>query len=235
MPLYPDHIARCQHIRVNGTQCGSPSLRETKFCYYHIRYHWPELEALENRHEFSHLLFPTLEDANSIQAALANVIERLLSMEIDHKQAALILYALQTASSNLSRTSLEPKLPTRVVVDRESVARRPLGATAWSMVAGREYDEVEEEEEPNHQPSKTELKKAAADLPKKEKKEKAVDPEEAERSRQALEHYNYLVEGVKRDPNFLDRPAEPGRFGYYPKETQPSPPDPNAENVSPSG
>jgi len=38
-------IARCQPIRVNGTQCGSPSLRETKYCCYHVRCRWPELEA----------------------------------------------------------------------------------------------------------------------------------------------------------------------------------------------
>jgi hypothetical protein len=123
MSLYPNHILRCQHIRVNGTQCGSPSLRETKYCYYHIRYHWPELEALGNINEWRQLL-PTLEDANSIQVSLANVIERLVLVEIDHKQAALILYALQTASMNLKRTSLEPKLPTQVVIDRQSVARR---------------------------------------------------------------------------------------------------------------
>ena len=49
MSLYPSHILRCQHIKVNGTQCGSPSLRECKYCYYHIRYHWPELAALERR------------------------------------------------------------------------------------------------------------------------------------------------------------------------------------------
>ena len=67
-------------------------------------------------------------------------------MEIDHKQAALILYALQTASANLSRTSLEPKLPTRVVIDRKSVARRPLGASAWSRVEGREYDDLIQDE-----------------------------------------------------------------------------------------
>jgi len=45
MALYPNTIARCQHIRVNGAQCGSPSLRETNYCYYHVRYRWPELEA----------------------------------------------------------------------------------------------------------------------------------------------------------------------------------------------
>jgi len=149
MSLYPNHILRCQHIRVNGTQCGSPSLRETKYCYYHIRYHWPELEALGNINEWRQSI-PTLEDANSIQVTLAKVIERLVLMEIDHKQAALILYALQTASMNLKRTSLEPKLPTQVIIDRQSVARRPLGASAWSRVEGREYDDLTAESDGNN-------------------------------------------------------------------------------------
>ena len=141
MALYPNRILRCQHIKVNGTQCGSPSLRETRFCYYHIRYHWPELEVLEDKLEFHHSL-PTLEDANSIQISLAKVMEQLIMQEIDHKTAALMLYALQTASMNLKRTSLEPELPTQVVIDRQSVARRPLGASAWSRVEGREYDDL---------------------------------------------------------------------------------------------
>ena len=47
---------------------------------------------------------------------------------------------------NLKHTSLEPKLPTRVVIDRQSVARRPLGASAWSKVEGREYDDLIEDE-----------------------------------------------------------------------------------------
>ena len=148
MPLYPTKILRCQHIKVNGTQCGSPSLREANFCYYHIRYHWTELKALENNHEWLQSL-PTLEDANSIQVALAHVIERLIMLEIDHKQAALILYALQTASMNLKRTSLEPKLPTQVVIDRQSVARRPIGASAWSCVEGRDYDDLTKDDPTN--------------------------------------------------------------------------------------
>jgi hypothetical protein len=90
MPLYPNNILRCQHIKVNGTQCGSPSLRETDYCYYHIRYHWPALEALENNSEWRQSL-PTLEDANSIQMSLAKVMEQLVMQEIDHKTAALML------------------------------------------------------------------------------------------------------------------------------------------------
>ena len=141
MSVYPSHISRCQHIKVNGTQCGSPSLRETKYCYYHIRYHWPELDALEDKVEWFKPL-PTLEDANSIQVSLAKVMEQLVTEEIDHKTAALWLYALQIASMNLKRTSLEPALPTQVIIDRESVAQRPIGASAWSRVQGREYDDL---------------------------------------------------------------------------------------------
>jgi hypothetical protein len=146
MSLYPKTVKRCQHIKVNGTQCGSPALRDSKHCYYHIRYHWPELEALPNNNELR-ISLPTLEDANSIQVALANVMERLVMQEIDHKTAALLLYALQTASMNLKRTSLEPELPTQVVIDRESVAHRPIGASAWSSVHGREYDDLSEPSE----------------------------------------------------------------------------------------
>ena len=69
-------------------------------------------------------------------------MERLVMQEIDHKTAALMLYALQTASMNLSRTPLEPALPTQVVIDRESGANRPIGVSAWSRVEGREYDDL---------------------------------------------------------------------------------------------
>jgi hypothetical protein len=30
-----DFPSRCQHIKVNGTQCGSPALRRHKFCFFH--------------------------------------------------------------------------------------------------------------------------------------------------------------------------------------------------------
>lgn len=86
---------------------------------------------------------PTLEDANSIQVGLAEVMRLLVTQEVDHKTGALLLYAMQTAASNMRRTSFEPE-PTRVVIDRECVERRPLGATAWSRVAGREYDDMSE-------------------------------------------------------------------------------------------
>ncbi len=145
MPSYPLSVRRCQHLKVNGTQCGSPALRNEKHCYYHMRWTRKGMEAISHLQKEGAVMLPTLEDANSIQVALADVIRMLRTQEVDHRTAALMLYALQTASANLKHTSFEPE-PTQVVIDRDSVARRPIGATAWSKVEGREYDEVEKDD-----------------------------------------------------------------------------------------
>jgi hypothetical protein len=130
-----------------------------------------------------------LEDADSIQMGLGEVMRLLMTRQVDHRTAALMLYGLQTASANLKHTSFEPE-PTRVVIDRDCVERRPIGATAWSTVEGREYDEVE-----NDEVEKDELEKDE------------VDQEEAERGRAFMAELKRLSEGVARDPGYLDRRA----------------------------
>ncbi len=193
MSSYPASIRRCQHIKVNGTQCGSPALRDEKYCYFHMRWHASRMSVILKQREHWIAGLPTLEDANSIQVGLAEVMRLLVTQEVDHKTGALLLYAMQTASANLKRTSFEPE-PTRVVIDRDCVAQRPLGATAWSAVAGREYDEVEK-----------------ADVVQDDSKKEVVDPEEAERGRRFMADLNRLTDGVALDPGFLDRRAgDPG-------------------------
>jgi hypothetical protein len=142
MSLYPESIARCQQIKVNGTQCASPALRRQKFCYFHKQYREKRLEINSNiQRERWKITLPMLEDANSIQMGLLQVMRLLVTQQIDHRTAGLMLYALQTASANLKRTSFEPE-PTHVVIDRGCVQRRPIGATAWSTIEGREYDDM---------------------------------------------------------------------------------------------
>jgi len=144
MPLYPESVARCQHIKINGTQCGSPALRDEKYCYFHMRWALKSMEIDESRQrERWNMTLALPEDADSIQMGLGEVIRLMMTRQVDHRTAALTLYALQTASANLKHTSFEPQ-PTMVVIDRESVERRPIGATAWSAVAGCEYDEMED-------------------------------------------------------------------------------------------
>ena len=189
MPSYPLSIRRCQHIKVNGTQCGSPALRDEKYCHFHVQWNRKNRDINMNFHERGTITLPTLEDANSVQVGLAEVMRLLVTNQIDHRTAALLLHALRTASANLKHTSFEPE-PTQVVIDRECVARRPIGATAWSTVEGREYDDVEKDDA-----EKDELEKEDGEC-------------EADLRR--------LMDGVARDPGFLDRRA--GDLGGKQKE-----------------
>jgi hypothetical protein len=189
MSLYPESVARCRHIKVNGTQCGSPALRDEKYCYFHMRWHTTSMSVLLKEREHWIAGLPTLEDANSIQVGLAEVMRLLVTTEVDHKTGALLLYAMQTASANMKHTSFEPE-PTRVVIDRECVERRPLGATAWSKVEGREYDEVENN--------------------RGESDETATD-KSFEKKGGGDEPLRRMIEGVARNPKFLDE--RPGSLG----------------------
>ncbi len=142
--LYPESITRCQHIKVNGVQCGSPSLKNKKFCFFHEKSRQRRFAMSANRPRCWHLALelPLLEDANSIQVALMQVMRLLLSRRIEHKTAALLLYALQTASSNLRHTKFEPG-PEQVVIDRCGVADTNLGDEAWYK---EEFEDQEDEE-----------------------------------------------------------------------------------------
>src|SRR5450755_282084 len=105
MSSYPLTIRRCEHLKVNGTQCGSPALRNQPYCYFHAICHRQGKDALMHLEEMETAMLPTLEDANSVQLGLAGVIRQLVHRDIDHKTAALLLYALQAASANLKWTS----------------------------------------------------------------------------------------------------------------------------------
>ncbi len=143
MGVYPVSIRRCKHIKVDGTQCGSPGLRDKTFCHFHERWDQDGMSHVVRYKKDEPVKLPALEDANSVQVWLAEVMRMLWLRQLDYKSAGLMLYALQTASSNMRRTSFEPE-PTRVVIDRECVERRPIGASAWSAVPGREYDDLTE-------------------------------------------------------------------------------------------
>ena len=142
--IYPPTIARCQHIKVNGVQCGSPALKNRKLCHFHQRWQQGRIQLNANcsrRSRYS-LDLPILEDANSIQVALMQGMGLLLTNQVDHRTAALLFYALQTASSNLSRTTFEPR-PQQVVIDPRAVPDTSLGDDAWYK---EEFTEDEQEE-----------------------------------------------------------------------------------------
>src|SRR6266853_5838002 len=113
---------RCRHIKVNGTQCGSPAVRSKSFCYYHQQ-HRPILAECYSDIEYAtgEILLPVFEDAHSVQSVIRQVMQMLLQKRIERITASLLLYALQIASSNLKRMDLEKPQPEQVVTDLEPV------------------------------------------------------------------------------------------------------------------
>jgi len=108
MPLYPESVACCQHTKADGKQCPSPALRRQKFCYFHKRDRQKRLEINANIHrERWKMKVPILEDANSVQLGVVQVMQLLATQQVDHRTAELMLYALRMASTNLKHTSFE--------------------------------------------------------------------------------------------------------------------------------
>ncbi len=131
---------------MNGTQCGSPALRNREFCYFHQESRPARVQVPgEAGKRGSAILVPVFEDANAIQTVVRQVAIMVLEKKIETKAAGLVLYALQIASSNLKRMDHEKPRPVQVVVEPKKVAETPLGMTPWSeKPGGHEPEEVED-------------------------------------------------------------------------------------------
>jgi hypothetical protein len=92
------NLKSCTHIKVTGVRCGSPPLRGEQFCYFHQRMLRTVKDPASRIHH--HAL---LEDEESIQASLMEVVNSLLRGTIELKRAELILRALNTAVRNARR------------------------------------------------------------------------------------------------------------------------------------
>src|SRR5579863_74224 len=128
----------CTHIKVTGVRCGSPALYGEQFCYFHQHAHRGVRKPPQSR------LHPIaiLEDEESIQASLMEVVNALMRNTIDLKRAELILRALHIAVKNarrvkfdVSATSMIKEIPTYAPVHVGADAFvRPGGEAAVSSV-----------------------------------------------------------------------------------------------------
>ncbi len=137
------NMRRCEHIRTNGTQCGSPAQRGKKLCYQHLRVRPERVKVRGGDGKTSEIVVPLLEDAHSIQTMVRQVMMLMLRGRIEGEMSGRLLYALQIASANLERMREETPRPVQVVVDVEKVGETPLGMTPWSEEpGGHELEEV---------------------------------------------------------------------------------------------
>ena len=133
---------RCRHIKVSGTQCGSPALRNKNFCFYHQQDRPMTVECYsEGEYATGEIVLPVFEDAHSIQTVIRQVVQMVLQKRIERKTASLLLYALQIASSNLKRMELEKPQPEQVVIDLETESETPMAAITEAETAQESSDE----------------------------------------------------------------------------------------------
>jgi hypothetical protein len=100
----------CLHIMPDGAHCGSPAMHHNRFCYNHKRQHEQRIALSTDRARNSRNLpftLPVLEDSESIQVSLTEVMRLLAAGQIDRKTASLMLYALQIATTNLRDAAFE--------------------------------------------------------------------------------------------------------------------------------
>ena len=206
MSRYPVSISRCNHLKVNGTQCGSPALRGGRFCFFHNNWHARriQLNRIPDKNDAVFNL-PVLEDANSIQVALMQVMRLILSHAIDSKSAGLLLYALQTASLNLRHTDLEPATRERVVIDPTSVHETPLGEYLWAAEDFEDEDDTDTEHEQEIDEDEEETREATDDDDEDEDEE----DEESDDDEEDDEDNDDEAEDEEEDgpPLYVNRPV----------------------------
>ncbi len=93
----------CTHIKVNGIRCGSPSLRQEVFCYFHQRM----IRGVRTPPKSRLHPIANFEDPQAIQASLMEVVNALVRNQIDVPRARLVLRALSIAVRNSSKVRFD--------------------------------------------------------------------------------------------------------------------------------
>jgi len=95
---YSDKI--CAGRRTDGDPCRHPALHGERFCQYHKVMGKPDIN-IDNGPSI-HAYLPVFNDAVSIQSAIQDVCEMMLHRRIEPKEASILLYAMQVASTNMA-------------------------------------------------------------------------------------------------------------------------------------
>ena len=95
----------CRHVKEDGTYCGSPALRERKYCYYHLMQRGRRLRrarALRDNLPYR-LEIQSLDNHYAVRDALTDVAQALAAGQLDPHTAGKLLYAIQQVSATNRR------------------------------------------------------------------------------------------------------------------------------------
>ena len=95
-------IKLCHHIKADGIWCKSAALHGRDYCYAHLTFRGRRVRsARQARKNAWRLELPLLEDLNSVQVAVMQVLDALTENRITHRDTGQLLYGLQNAANNL--------------------------------------------------------------------------------------------------------------------------------------
>ncbi len=95
----------CHHVKEDGSYCGSPVLRDRKYCYYHLMERARRLRrarALRDNHPFR-LEIASLDNPYAVRNALSDIAQALAAGQLDARVAGKLLYAIQLVNSTNRR------------------------------------------------------------------------------------------------------------------------------------
>jgi hypothetical protein len=91
----------CRHVKEDGAYCGSPALRERKYCYYHLMQRGRRLRralALRDNKPYR-LEIQSLDNLYAVRAALTDIAQALAAGQLEARTAGKLLYAIQQVTS----------------------------------------------------------------------------------------------------------------------------------------
>jgi len=105
---------RCSHLKSNGKPCRAPAMGNNLFCVFHGR-------ALDTQ-DGPRMKVSVLEDRESLQLAVKQIMEQIVSGRIEPQSASLLLRAVQIAGSTVKprRKRTTPRKPNRSEVGNTS-------------------------------------------------------------------------------------------------------------------
>jgi hypothetical protein len=102
---YSDKL--CMQRKTNGDPCESRALRGEDFCHNHKVMGKPKVNI--DNSPTGHTYLRAFNDPDSIQSAISDVCEMMLHRRIEPKEASILLYAMQVASTNMAHMNQEAR------------------------------------------------------------------------------------------------------------------------------
>ena len=89
-----DQAPRCSHLKSNGQPCRAPAMGNRSFCVFHVR-------AFDTTTDSPRINVSVLEDRQSLQITVKQIMEQIVAGRIEPQAASLLLRAVQIANSTL--------------------------------------------------------------------------------------------------------------------------------------